>query len=150
MLLYAVWIKASLFIMCNAICIHYMWTSRALWSMLPQTAEFMRKRVLVVSICSTAELDLPITVYAIVLHSALKSGVFPNMTQTKRNASWAKSSSSTWGLSGLFVLAVANLANEVLVVSPIKRHSSIDQGIQQHPKGPAVHLEETVISDSWH
>lgn len=112
--------------------------------------EFMRKRVLVVSICSTAELDLPITVYAIVLHSALKSGVFPNMTQTKRNASWAKSSSSTWGLSGLFVLAVANLANEVLVVSPIKRHSSIDQGIQQHPKGPAVHLEETVISDSWH
>lgn len=112
--------------------------------------EFMRKRVLMVSICSTAELDLPITVYAIVLHSALKSGVFPNMTQTKRNASWAKSSSSTWGLSGLFVLAVANLANEVLVVSPIKRHSSIDQGIQQHPKGPAVHLEETVISDSWH
>lgn len=112
--------------------------------------EFMRKRVLMVSICSTAELDLPITVYAIVLHSALKSGVFPNMTQTKRNASWAKSSSSTWGLSGLFVLAVANLANEVLVVSPIKRHGSIDQGIQQHPEGPAVHLEETVISDSWH
>lgn len=39
----------------------------------------------------------------------------------------------TWGLSGLFVLAVANLANEVLVVSPIERHGPVDKGIQQHP-----------------
>lgn len=46
----------------------------------------------------------------------------------------------TWGLSGFFVVAVADLANEVFVVSPIKWHGSIDQGIQQDPKSPAVHL----------
>lgn len=69
---------------------------------------------------------------------ALGSGVFSQNDKNQENTN--RGSCRTWGLSGLFVLAVAYLANEVLVVSPIKWHGPVDQGIQQHPESPAVHL----------
>lgn len=50
--------------------------------------------------------------------------------------------SLTRGLGGLFVLAVADLVNEVLVVTPVKWHSTVDERIQQHPKSPTVHLAQ--------
>lgn len=40
--------------------------------------------------------------------------------------------SLTRGLGGLFVLAIADLANEVPVVASVKWHGAVNQCVQQH------------------
>ena len=51
------------------------------------------------------------------------------------------SSDVTWRLAGFLVVPIADLLDEFDVVPPVKRHGSIDQCVEEHSQGPAVHLE---------